>query len=621
MKRNQLANFIVAFIFMNATVIFSQNHKEFNTQLKVVDGYIDQGQFNKAHALLDSLNAILTHAKDSLSKVIELKTVKVLNTEGKSDEALQLLMKGFSSLKDNPKANFYSEYAYEIGAEFTNIDDFKNAFKYFSLAEKGAEIRKDSLAYSRSYLGLGSTYLRKYGASRNSESSPDSISIDSASYFYDKGILMFPKSASDKYILGTILTNQLTLNYFKENYDLAEDYGEQSLNLWTKEKDSLQMVLALNSLAAVNIAKQGYDKSLYYYNLGLGLVENRKDLQSLDDKRMFLTNLSYVYSRIGDFEKAYNFRKQSADLKDSIVEVTKVKELAEIEARFNIAEQEKIATQEMFKRKRAETWLVVVGLISLILMVTIWLSYRVRKVRNEKKRLILEQEKLLQERKLENLQAEAQIKILNATIDGKETERKHIAEILHNSVSTLLSSARLHLHAAKVGLSDPIPKEIDKSQDLVLEAGEKIRDLSHKLISSVLLKFGLSYAMEELCEKYSNSNLKFEHSSQNIERYNEEFEIKIYNIIEEFLNNIIKHSNASEASILLKQKNGKLEVHIFDDGEGFDVSKIKESQVSGLGLPQIEARIKMMKGTLDIKSSKETGTRIYFRVPVDDIKI
>ena len=162
------------------------------------------------------------------------------------------------------------------------------------------------------------------------------------------------------------------------------------------------------------------------------------------------------------------------------------------------------------------------------------------------------------------------------------------------------------------------PEEIIKTQAIISEAADKIRDLSHKLVSSVLLKFGLSYSMEDLCEKYSNSQLTFETQSKNIIRYNQDFEIKIHSIIEEFVNNIIKHSNADKATILLEQKEGKLQVRVFDDGEGFDLEQMRKNDKGGLGLVQIEARIKMMEGIFDIKSSKDTGTRIYMNIPIPE---
>ena len=100
-----------------------------------------------------------------------------------------------------------------------------------------------------------------------------------------------------------------------------------------------------------------------------------------------------------------------------------------------------------------------------------------------------------------------------------------------------------------------------------------------------------------------------------IKRYDQEFEIKIYNIIEELVNNIIKHSNADNASIMLKEREGnKLIIQIIDDGKGFNVKRAITK--NGLGLSHIEARIKVMKGVFSINSKRGDGTSIFISSPI-----
>ena len=121
--------------------------------------------------------------------------------------------------------------------------------------------------------------------------------------------------------------------------------------------------------------------------------------------------------------------------------------------------------------------------------------------------------------------------------------------------------------------------------------------------------------MHDLCEKYSNSELQLISDDNGIKRYNQEFEIKIYNIIEELINNILKHSGANNASINLIERNGeKLLIQLIDDGKGFDVKTARRKD--GLGLSHIEARIKIMQGVFNINSKKGEGTSIFISVPI-----
>jgi signal transduction histidine kinase len=257
-------------------------------------------------------------------------------------------------------------------------------------------------------------------------------------------------------------------------------------------------------------------------------------------------------------------------------------------------------------------------IISLGLVLAAWLIYRYLKLRQRNLRLEYKQSQLIQRNKLEQIQNEAREKILNATLDGKESERKMIAETLHHSVSSLLSSASLHLQASKMQLKEIPPEEIDKAQTIINEAADKIRNLSHSLVSSVLLKFGLSYALQDLCDKYSNAKLNFHCKCGEISRFDPEFEIKINSIIDELLNNIIKHSQAANAEISISQRQNRLLITVLDDGKGFNPKT--EINEDGLGLRQIEARINKMKGIFKIKSSPNEGTAIYLSVPAIEQK-
>ena len=185
---------------------------------------------------------------------------------------------------------------------------------------------------------------------------------------------------------------------------------------------------------------------------------------------------------------------------------------------------------------------------------------------------------------------------------------------MHDSVSALLSSANLHLQATRGLFDGNTPVEIDKTQKIIKEASQTIRDLSHTLVSSVLLKFGLKYAIKDMADKYSNSQIHIDTRIGDVRRYEQNFEIKVYNIIQEFVNNILKHSEAEKAMIYLDDIGGKLSLRISDDGIGFDKTKVVNKD--GLGLNQIEARIQMMKGEFSIDSIRRNGTVIKVVLPV-----
>ncbi|HIP48693.1 MAG TPA: histidine kinase, partial [Lutibacter sp.] len=353
-----------------------------------------------------------------------------------------------------------------------------------------------------------------------------------------------------------------------------------------------------------------------------------KTREGFDYKETINDNLSWALYNLKDY-RAYEYHEKSTLIRDSLRNAEIGAFLAEIEGKYNeetIKKREELKTAEEKTKRiqaqrdnlRTEGINNILIIISLSLLLAAWLIYRYLKLRQSNLSLELKQNQLIQQNKLEQLQNDAREKILNATIDGKESERKMIAETLHNSVSTLLSSASLHLQASKMLLKDNLPEEIEKAQRIVNEAAEKIRNLSHSLVSSVLLKFGLNYATQDLCDKYSNAALNFHCKCDGINRYESQFELKINSIIDELLNNIIKHSKASNAEIRLKEKKEKLIIAILDDGKGFDTRNGLVDK--GLGLAQIEARIRKMQGEFKITSSPNEGTSVYISVPVKRVE-
>ena len=160
--------------------------------------------------------------------------------------------------------------------------------------------------------------------------------------------------------------------------------------------------------------------------------------------------------------------------------------------------------------------------------------------------------------------------------------------------------------------------EIIKTKRIISEASTKISDLSHNLISAILVKFGLTYAIKDLAQKYSNSELRIDTEVRNVGRYSERFEIKVYNIIQEFINNILKHSQASRAIIKIEDINGNIKILIYDNGIGFDLNLLDKKE--GIGIKQIEARVQLMEGDFKIESMLDKGTQIEISIPTIEIE-
>jgi two-component system, NarL family, sensor kinase len=225
-----------------------------------------------------------------------------------------------------------------------------------------------------------------------------------------------------------------------------------------------------------------------------------------------------------------------------------------------------------------------------------------------------ENNRLKQKIKRKDIKQKILLNVINAGIDSQEIERKKIASFLHDNVNSLLSSAGLHLNVFTTQ-NNINSEEIHKTKAILTEVHDLLRDISHDLVPALLVRFGLIYALEDLSERNSNSNIVFDFSSTipTEKRYIEKFEMNLYFITSELCNNIIKHSEAKKAKITLKEKNNYFLLRIQDDGNGFKTKKIKDE---GFGLNRIRARIKKFKGTFDINSTPNEGTTIKIKIKI-----
>ncbi|MBF4493247.1 histidine kinase [Flavobacterium sp. MR2016-29] len=223
--------------------------------------------------------------------------------------------------------------------------------------------------------------------------------------------------------------------------------------------------------------------------------------------------------------------------------------------------------------------------------------------------------KLKQKIKRKDIKQKILLNIINAGIDTQEVQQKKIASFLHDNINSLLSSVGLHLNTF-TAQNNIKSDEIQKAKAILADAHDLLRDISHDLVPSLLVRFGLIYALEDLCERNSNATIHFDFSSNvpTDKRYSEKFEMNIYFIVSELFNNIIRHSEANNAKIVLSESQKHFTIKIRDNGKGFKAKKINEAE--GFGLNRIRARIKKFKGSFDISPKVNEGTKIKIKIPL-----
>lgn len=541
----------------------------------------------------------------------------------KTDENfLEIIKQGYDilDLSKNNDLNIYIEVNAIMAEAFAKSRKYNKAISFYKNVLK--TIDSSSLIDSRKNITLSNKLIRSK-TNLQIGSVYQNISLekgnekfaDSAKYYYN--ILINENTLSNvkvEQFKAKAYSNLSGIYSVNSEFDLAKNFALKAIDIHRSQNNKMSEAAAIGNLANIYIYKEAFAKAKENYKKALDLIENDNSNLATQFKEAMYENIAYSMFKLKDY-KAYEFQLISYEIKDSLRYKEYKGMIDELAYKYDYSKGKELGRkEEENKRLKDQRTFWLFGIGSFIVMISLLYFLNLYKLKQKNLRLKLSQTQLIQNQNIEKLKSESQARILNATIDGKETERKEIAETLHDSVSALLSSANLHLMATKPLFKGDIPLEIDKTQNIIAEASQKIRDLSHTLVSSVLLKFGLNFAIKDIATKYSNSVLQIDTDISGLRRYHQDFEIKIYNIIQEFVNNILKHSKASYTLITLYEKDKNLCFQITDDGVGFDKNKVTNKD--GLGLNQIEARIRMMNGKFLIESTIGEGTTISVELPV-----
>ena len=476
----------------------------------------------------------------------------------------------------------------------------------------------------------------------------DLVQLDKAMFYYKQGLKYAQKTNNS--VIKSKLNNNIANIYFFEQkkYQLGLNYYQKALQYSEQTKDSVKIYLRkLNMTWAyfeINKFKEGkahldyinthkkfgdestlvlenmlnglyYDKKQevkkanYFYSKAIAF--GKKGQEKFD---LMITHEKFAsfLAKQKDYQRAYENLALFNVLSNEILESEKVKkakttglnvDLNEYLREIKRVESDYKKQQEILELEKSMERRKLIALVS-ILLISIVLFY-----------FYIQNSRLIQKNRLNGLRNKIQQNIINATLSGQEMERKKIAYFLHDNISALLSTAGIHLNILQ-SKSKENNEELTKTITILNEAHDKVRDLSHELIPALLVRFGLFYAVEDVCEKNSNSKLQVEYESsvEKEKRFTDEFEIKIFFIVSELINNIIKHSNASMAKISIDHYGNQLSIKVFDNGKGFDTNQF--NTVEGFGINQIKSRINAMKGKIDIDSKLDMGTIITIDVPI-----
>jgi len=202
-------------------------------------------------------------------------------------------------------------------------------------------------------------------------------------------------------------------------------------------------------------------------------------------------------------------------------------------------------------------------------------------------------------------------------IEAEEKERSRIAQELHDGLGQLLSTARLNV----AGLEDAVNKEdqpsLERSLKIIDEACVEVRNISHNMMPSALIRLGLIPAINELVNNVNSAKgIKINFTTNVNVSLGKSMDITIYRVVQEILNNMIKHAKANLISMSIEKNNTDLTITMKDNGIGFDTEELKKSE--GMGWKNIFSRVSMLDGSIKLESELQKGTEVYINLKLID---
>ena len=493
------------------------------------------------------------------------------NLKGDAQLALACHEKSIALKKQNIGTKWGDGYM-NIGTIYSNLKDYETA-----IAKQKIGLT-DTLLSSVDSIYLMGNITNLYGGLNNKDSSRKYLAILKKITEQNQQLLPAEKS--------TYYTSYLSYHFSfdPKNTDRNEMRKGLSIVLETKNENLISSVYGL--MMKLYKAQQQTDSAIYYGEQCKGLQER---LHNNFELKSAYGTLAELYSNKGNYETAYRYMRLESGINDSIFTNQNAEALRNAEVKYETKQKEE-RNRLLEKEKKTESKLknlyLLLGVLSTVLL-TFYLLYRKNKA-----------EKILKE--------QFAVQLLNS----QEAERQRLAKELHDSVGQNILFIKNQLQN-----NDADKEKLLQSVDVALE---EVRNISKDLYPNQLEKYGLAAAVEALGEQVKESSGIFVSSDmQGIdEALNKNVQINFYRIIQEFVNNTMKHANATAIRITAQQTKDEIILTVQDNGKGFDKASLESKANKSFGLLNMEERVKMLKGKFDIESEIGKGTKTTFTIPV-----
>lgn len=530
--------------------------------------------------------------------------------KGESEKAVTYLDSVYAIAQQMGDTLTSAELSQNKGAVNQYLGNYHLALKFYNKAQDYYKALGNSKGVLDIEINLATIHLLQGNVEMAEKLLLDAEVLSNSIGFYDNLSSVYMDLAE----VYKSLDNSKAILYFEKAYKYA-----LKLN-----KKRLQIESGI-SLAKMEIIRGNLDRAETLIEEIKPLVEGEKSIVHTIE---FYQLQSLYWRKKGRFKDALHYSEKSTKLKDSMD--TELRGIQNLSAQLEVSRQEKKAVQEELKREKLEKkeavlrnnfnrlilW--VLGIIITFLVFVIWMINKRNKDRA--KIAIIQAEKEQQKKhfelEIQLMSYEADMHYLENRLKLEEDIRTKIGQDLHDQLASKLAVIQIILESILHGEFEPLlwKKELKKAVKNVEESCEDLRHISRDLINKRVILNSLNENFSERCKTISkNGKLNITFSAIG-DPYGIPLQIKrnLLATVELLIDNILRHANATKATLQFFYHPEAINIELEDNGDGFDISKIKPN---GVGLKNAQNRIQKINGVLDIHSVKNQGTSISISIP------
>lgn len=504
----------------------------------------------------------------------------------------------FSKLKDQANE---SRVFNNIGLVYESIGDWTNAMQY---GKKSLLIKfalKDSLGIANSYGNVGNVFFN--------------LGMVDSCIIYQQISLSINNALQNKSGISNALGAIGNCYREKNMPDSSIAYLIKAFEL-SKQLGNVENNAAIvNNIALSYLQKNDLKKAETYAKMVAAYVPTISDKEFLHE---YYTLMYRLNEKKGDILNAFKYLKIVAVINDSLfVQRTNIQneklsvsyEYKQKSLEEQIAfDQQLNASEKRTNSQKNRFFITALLLLLTAFVAAIWYN-RVKLL--EKKSQVADQLATMKEQQIRELENEKQILVSHSIVQGQEDERSRLAKDLHDGLGGLLTGVKHSIINMKERfiLTEEHVTGFEKSLSMIDLSMQELRRIAHNMMPEALDRFGLEEALKDYCAGVSSSvtHVNFESFGENIPMQNTA-EIMVYRIVQELVNNAIKHAAAKGVVVQLIRGVDWVRINVEDDGKGFDVNHLKEAK--GFGWSNIQNRVDYLQGNIDIRSDLGSGTSI-----------